>query len=288
MRIAVFTSNQPRHVALIEALAGVADEVFAVQECCTAFPGRVADFFRRSPVMQDYFERVIEAERTVFGGPRFAPAGVRTLSLRMGDLSHVPLDALGPALEADCFVVFGASYIRGPLCDRLVQGGAVNLHMGVSPYYRGSSCNFWALRDGRADLVGATIHRLTAGLDSGPILFHALPPVAPWDAFELGMRAVEAGQAALVGAIRRGELANIAPVPQDRGAEIRYTRNADFTDEVAAAYLERVPTPRQVAARLASRDRRLFVSVSGGDAKDSAGASGAVRARNGNAACLPL
>ena len=30
--------------------------------------------------------------------------------------------------------------------------------MGVSPYYRGCDCNFWALYDNNPHLVGATIH----------------------------------------------------------------------------------------------------------------------------------
>ncbi|MBI5865534.1 MAG: methionyl-tRNA formyltransferase, partial [Planctomycetes bacterium] len=152
MRITVFTSNQPRHVALIEALARVATHVYAVQECNTVFPGRVEDFFRRSEVMQRYFGRVIAAERRIFGSPRFTGTGggtIRQLPIRMGDLSLMPLDALGPALEADLFVVFGASYIRGPLCEFLLARRAINIHMGVSPFYRGSSCNFWALYDRR-------------------------------------------------------------------------------------------------------------------------------------------
>ena len=46
--------------------------------------------------------------------------------------------------------------------------------MGVSPYYRGTDCNFWALYDNNPHLVGATIHMLSKGLDSGPILYHAM------------------------------------------------------------------------------------------------------------------
>ena len=46
--------------------------------------------------------------------------------------------------------------------------------MGISPYYRGTDCNFWAMYDNNPHLVGSTIHLLTKGLDSGPILYHAL------------------------------------------------------------------------------------------------------------------
>ncbi len=259
MRITVFTSNQPRHLSLIEALAGVADQVCAVQECNTVFPGQVADFFRKSEVMQRYFQRVMAAEAEVFGATRFGPANVRHLSVRMGDLSRLPVETLRPALDADVYVVFGASYIRGALCELLIDRGALNIHMGVSPYYRGSSTNFWALYDELPDYVGATIHLLSRGLDSGPILFHALPAAEAVDPFVLGMKAVKAAQTALVERIRTGEIRTFDPVPQDKSREIRYTRRADFTDEVAQEYLGRLPSPEQVLSALRGRDTSRFL-----------------------------
>jgi folate-dependent phosphoribosylglycinamide formyltransferase PurN len=258
MRITVFTSNQPRHVALIEALARVADEVLAVQECSTVFPGRVEDFYRHSPVMQDYFSRVIAAEAEVFGRPRFAPANVRHLPIRMGDVNQLEIDALSTALSADFFVVFGASFIRGPLCDLLVSRRAVNIHMGVSPHYRGSGTNFWAMYDRRPDLVGATIHLLTRGLDSGPMLFHALPPAEAVDPFVHGMRAVRAAHVALAHHLRQGTLLTLESASQDKSRQIRYSRHADFTDQVASEYLGRLPTPAEMRAALSRRDMSQF------------------------------
>jgi hypothetical protein len=259
MRITVFTSNQPRHASLIESLAGIADEVYAVQECNTVFPGRVADFFRKSDVMQRYFARVIAAEGGVFGRPRFLPKNVRQLAIKMGDLGPTDLDALAPALSSDYYIVFGASFIKGPLIDVLLGERAVNIHMGVSPYYRGSSTNFWAMYDGRPEMVGATIHLLGRGLDSGPMLFHAFPAPAAVDPFVYGMLAVQSAHAALVDHLRHGTLAGIEPVDQDKSKELRYTRNADFTDAVAAEYLGRLPTPEDLRASLAEREPSLFL-----------------------------
>jgi methionyl-tRNA formyltransferase len=258
MRITVFTSNQPRHLALIEALSQVAEEVLAIQECSTVFPGRVKDFYNHSPVMQDYFSRVIAAEAEVFGRPRFAPANVRQMPIRMGDINHLEMNALSAALDADVFVVFGASFIRGPLCDLLVARRAANIHMGVSPHYRGSGTNFWAMYDRRPDLVGATIHLLTRGLDSGPMLFHALPPAEAVDPFVHGMRAVRAAHAALSHHLRRGTLLDLEPVAQDKSRQIRYSKHADFTDKVAAEYLSRLPTAGEMRAALSHRDLDQF------------------------------
>lgn len=260
MRIAVFTSNQPRHLSLIAGLSEFAEEVFAVQECTTVFPGEVEDFYRRSEVMRRYFVRVIAAEGTVFGRPRFHNSRVRSLSLKMGDLSRLPLDALAPALAADVFVVFGASYIRGPLADALIAKAAINIHMGTSPYYRGSSCNFWALYDGRPDYVGATLHRLSAGLDSGDMLFHAFPREADDDPFVYGMQAVRAAHRGLCQRLADGSLLRMSAQAQDRSRQMRYTRNSDFTDSVAESYLSRPPDPVAFRTALQARDAGRFLN----------------------------
>lgn len=240
MKITVFTSNQPRHLALVERLANVADTCTAVLECNTVRPGARQDFFNKSPVMERYFSRVMAAEQRLFGGVRALPAGVQTLSVRMGDLNLLARDELAFCLDADAFVVFGASFIKGWLCEHLVGRGAFNIHMGLSPYYRGSSCNFWALHDGNPHMVGATIHLLSSGLDSGPMLFHALPRPDHSDPFEFTMRAVQVAQEALAGRIADRTVFALPAVVQDRTAEIRYSRNAEFTDQVAGAFLERL------------------------------------------------
>ena len=271
MRITVFTSNQPRHVALIESLAGIADEVFAVQECNTVFPGQVADFFRKSDVMQGYFQQVIAAEEQVFGQPRFVPEKVRNLPIKMGDLNQLSMEVLGPALESDVYVVFGASYIKGPLCEFLVERGTLNIHMGISPFYRGSSTNFWAMYDRRPEYVGATIHRLTAGLDSGPMLYHAFPAVDEYEPFALGMEAVKAAHVSLVERIASGEIESYEPMEQDKGRQLRYTRNADFTDEVAREYMDRLPNPEEIREALSARDESCFLRpyVAGGAVRNT-------------------
>jgi hypothetical protein len=260
VKVSVFTSNQPRHLALINALAEIAEEVFAVQECTTVFPGEVDDFYRRTEVMQRYFSRVIAAERKVFGGTRFLSGNVRQIGLKMGDLSRLPLQALAPALDADIFIVFGASYIRGPLIEALIERKAINIHMGTSPYYRGSSCNFWAMYDKRPEYVGATIHRLSSGLDSGDMLFHAFPAEVDADPFVYGMQAVRSAHHGLCSHIADGTLLSLPAVQQDRSLELRYTRNRDFTDEVAADYLDHLPELELVRAAINGRDPSKFLN----------------------------
>jgi hypothetical protein len=233
MRITVFTSNQPRHLSLIRRLSELG-EVAAVMECSTVFPGQTPDFYRKSEVMQRYFAKVQRAEREVFGDP--SPVRCHALPLKMGDLARMDMAKLEPVLDTPVYVVFGSSWIKGPLCEYLISRQAINVHMGIAPQYRGSGCNFWAAYDGNPHLVGGTLHRLTAGLDSGPILSTVEAP-NHYDPFMRGMRAVEAAHERLVELLTQGYGKG---TPQDKGKEIRYTRNADFTDKVAGEFLEKL------------------------------------------------
>ena len=98
---------------------------------------------------------------------------------------------LSKALNSDIYLVFGSSYIKGWLIDFLEAKNAINIHMGKSPYYRGNSCNFWALFDNNPSYVGATIHKLTKGLDNGTIFFPCRPKLNKTDnVFDFTMRSV--------------------------------------------------------------------------------------------------
>ncbi|HEY8628729.1 MAG TPA: formyltransferase family protein [Gaiellaceae bacterium] len=54
--------------------------------------------------------------------------------------------------------------------------GAINVHHGAVPEYRGGPPVFWELADGR-DTVGFTVHRIDAGIDTGPVLAEGAVPI---------------------------------------------------------------------------------------------------------------
>jgi methionyl-tRNA formyltransferase len=241
-------------------MAEICDEVFAVMEVGTMFPGKGDGIFARSPVMEEYFSHVVKAERDVFDSVDFLAENVRVLPLKMGEASNAPIETFDRAFNSDHYVVFGASYLKGNLCDKLVAHDAVNIHMGVSPFYRGNSTNFWALYDGRAGYVGATIHRLTKGLDSGEILYHVFPKIKPESCspFHLGMQAVRAAHDSVVHQIKNSTIRSFLPRPQNRGQELRYTKAVDFNDHVAQDFLRTLPSSDEIVRQIQGRDSSLF------------------------------
>jgi methionyl-tRNA formyltransferase len=259
MNITVFTSNQPRHLSLIADLASIAETVYAIIEVNTVFPGERSDFFKKSDVMQSYFSQVIKSEQKFFGSISFLPSNVRPIILKSGDLNKVAFPILEPALKSDEYVIFGSSFIKGELIDFLVNQNAYNIHMGVSPYYRGSSCNFWAAYEKNYDMVGATIHMLSKGLDSGDMLFHALPDFEK-NPFDLGMRAVKSAHTGLVENLKTGKLSDFSRTAQDKSKELRYTKNSDFGDEVASDYLNNLPNKDDLQNSISNRNYEKFLN----------------------------
>ena len=239
MKITLFSGNQPRHLNLAKQLSLIAEEVHFVSEVNTVFPLAGGDFLNKSDTMREYLTYMIKAENFIFGNIGFLPKNVRTLALMKGDLNLVSQPQLVNALKSDIYIVFGASYIKGWLIDFLIEKEALNIHMGISPYYRGSACNFWALYDKRPSYVGATIHMLSKGLDNGDILFHCTPKLIDGDtSFNFTMRSVAAAHDGLVESIDTRKIFLLPRIKQSREFEIRYTKVADFNDEIVREFLE--------------------------------------------------
>ena len=240
MKITLFTSNKNRHNYLINLLSEVSDELFVVQECGTIFPGIIPGHYQVSPIMKKYFENVNNAQYQLFGNSYVnnKKKNIKILSMVSGDLNKCSIKLLSDFLKSNVYVVFGSSYIKGELVDFLVKQKAINIHAGVSPYYRGTDCNFWALYDDNTHLVGTTIHLLSKGLDNGPILYHAMSNLKT-NPFEYTMSSVKSAFHSIAERIKDGSIFKIKALIQDKKKEIRYSKKIDFKEEIVREYFEK-------------------------------------------------
>ena len=225
MKITLFTANQNRHNYLVNLLSNNCDELFVVQENKTIFPGIVPGHYSASEIMKKYFKNVVNAQSKIFGNSHINSKNknIHLFPLQSGDLNKCSTDTLSDFLKSDVYVVFGSSYIKGDLVDFLIKNKTLNIHMGVSPYYRGTDCNFWALYDDNPHIVGATIHLLSKGLDSGAILYPALSDIKN-NSFEYTMSTVKSAFHSLAERIKNQSIFDIKPAVQNKEEEIRYSR----------------------------------------------------------------
>ena len=70
--------------------------------------------------------------------------------------------------------VFGSGLIKQPLLEALPKE-TINLHLGLSPRYRGSATLFWPFYFLEPNFAGSTFHYLTEQPDSGDIIHQITP-----------------------------------------------------------------------------------------------------------------
>lgn len=85
-------------------------------------------------------------------------------------------------LQPDIVVVNGTRIISKNI---LASTNAVfiNMHVGITPWYRGSHGGYWALQKNDRANFGTTIHIIDTGVDTGAVLKHAFIEPAKEDNF---------------------------------------------------------------------------------------------------------
>ena len=230
MKITIITSNNLRHNYLIREISKIAKEVFVIQECKPILGGLNSSFYRKSKTIFNYFKKVKKAQHKIFKNTKsqyLNLKNIKIVALNYGDLGVLDFKSFKEFFKSDIYIVFGSSYIKGNLCDFLIKKKAINIHMGISPYYRGSDCNFWAIHDSNNHLVGATIHYLSKGLDSGKILYHALPKYKK-NLFEYSMSSVKIAIDSLSKKIKNKKIFKINSINQNKDLLIRYSKKKEF------------------------------------------------------------
>ena len=199
MRIGILTSVETRHRYFVHAVRARFNVAAVAYEQTGYSPADVDahDLTRREAgILADHFVERARQEMIFFGAQAdvFVDGPLCPVRhMRPGELnSHDTLTFLESS-GVDTVVVFGTNLIQAPLLERFA-GRIVNLHLGLSPYYRGTGTNFYPLLNEEPQYVGATIHLIDAGIDSGPILAHARPEIVADDGpHTIGCKAIQAG-----------------------------------------------------------------------------------------------
>jgi folate-dependent phosphoribosylglycinamide formyltransferase PurN len=231
MRVLLITADGLRHDYVAARLAAETTVVGVVRERRThAADALVGLSGGDRTVVEAHLSARDATERLMLHVPHVdtRPGGLDVFETSHGGANSA--DAAGWIAERrpDVLVLFGSSIIGLPLLEAY-RDRVVNLHLGLSPYYRGSATNFWPLVHGEPECVGATIHLAVTRVDAGSILAQARPEAVTTDrSHEIGTRALIAGVALLPRAVGEYVRGNLPPRTQDL-SQGRVFRTRDFT-----------------------------------------------------------
>lgn len=103
---------------------------------------------------------------------------VRHVASMNDEAARALLGGLHPAITVVC-----GTRILDRATLAALNGPVVNFHAGITPLYRGVHGGYWALAEGRPELVGSTLHLIDPGIDTGEVVAQATFTVTPDDSF---------------------------------------------------------------------------------------------------------
>lgn len=93
-------------------------------------------------------------------------------------------------LNPDYILTYGCSIIKPPLINKF-EKRIVNMHLGLSPYYRGSGTNIFPIYNDELQFIGTTFMFMDKGIDTGPIIHQIRAKILPNDSHhQIGNRLI--------------------------------------------------------------------------------------------------
>ena len=230
MKVALLTSDSLRHWYIAASIAEKLDLALIVTEKkspailnTSAYDRKDADF------LSAHFQARAASEENFFGNYDF-PKEVPRINLPHGKINSKEVFEIINRTAPDLILLFGTSIIRDPLLSRY-SGKVVNLHLGLSPYYKGSATNLYPYLFDEPECIGATIHLATENVDEGSILYQFRPDMEETDSLhDIGNKVIQKAGKILPEVVNAFFEGNINPVPQKGSG--RLTRNKDVTPYV--------------------------------------------------------
>lgn len=240
MKLVIITGDGPEHHYVANKISA-RHEVTAILVCepprrrswrevLRSSPGRFFDKALRTLYLTIIRDRDARRESLVrVLGPESAAFARPDLVMRVGRPKDGALARKVAEFSPDVIAVYGTGIIPDEVLA-LASSVALNMHTGLSPWYRGVACAFWPLVENEPDKVGATVHECTSAVDGGSIFFSGRAEFYHGDDLHsVFARAVKVGATGYCEVIERAAAGNLAGRPQDmslgreyRGAELGF------------------------------------------------------------------
>jgi methionyl-tRNA formyltransferase len=182
MKVVIFSGSHPRHL-------------FVHQEVVASGADCLAIVMQREEVLPKPPDGIPQRDRTNFirhfrdrKAVELAHYGALTPSDIFGHAVYTSPQSINSReiadsvreFDADLAFIFGTDIIRSPVLD-VLPTWRINMHLGLSPWYKGAATLFWPFYFLSPQMAGTTFHRITPSPDSGDIVHQSLPELSKGD-----------------------------------------------------------------------------------------------------------
>jgi methionyl-tRNA formyltransferase len=192
MKILWLGGDHPRHLYFINQIAkrfGLAGAIIEPREHMIPTPPEGTSENDKSLLIR-HFDNRAAAEEHYFGAQNLPDCP--TLMVTTETLNSEKSAEFVRSIDPDVVMIFGCNLIKGPLREAIPQQ-SINLHLGLSPHYRGAATLFWPFYFMEPAYAGGTFHYIIAEPDAGDIVHQLVPNLSPSDGIhDVGCKTVTA------------------------------------------------------------------------------------------------
>lgn len=234
-RVIILTGTSYRHQFFGSFLASSKDlEVIKIytEEVANANAYAASSAANDSNILRWHFSMRERSEREYFEAKLLGYTNAINITrLERGQINSDKVIDEIIGLNPDLIISFGCSIIKGRLLT-IFSGRFINVHLGLSPHYRGSGTNIWPLINSEPQYIGATFMHIDSGIDTGSIIHQIQADIRFQDSpHDIGNRLIEKmSRSCEVLVVRFAELTTMRqPKPKEGG---RLYLRKDFTEEM--------------------------------------------------------
>jgi methionyl-tRNA formyltransferase len=258
MRIVILTHSEDRHYYFANTIIEETRAVVGVVTGAKTAPAPAPDWRKKSGRRELIYRLrnrlvnlgfrgwrlALEAEKREEEMRAFAGAMAafeeRHAQLRIAHVGHSHPSINDAALVAlirehrpDAIAIMGTALVKQGVIESAPF--VINMHTGLSPYYRGGLTNFWPIVEDDPGYFGVTIHRISLGIDSGDIIYTARPRILVDDNYpRVNCRCIKIGTSLMIQALEHVRAGDVKSVPQWVRGKLFFDR--DMNSFVAYRY----------------------------------------------------
>lgn len=177
MKVVLLTSDSLRHKYIATEISKQLDLKLIVIEAKSAMIQDTSELNKEgAQFISAHFEARNKSETRFFGSYKEFPEDIPQLNIAHKNINSRQVNDAIDKITPELIVLFGSSIIKEALLHKYSEK-IVNLHLGLSPYYKGSATNLFPYYYNQPECVGATIHLASAKVDQGSILHQLRPDV---------------------------------------------------------------------------------------------------------------
>ena len=180
MKIMWIGGNHPRHLHYLTAIHknfGVANIVLMQRENILPVPPPDISTHDRENFTR-HFEGRDKAEKKYFSSPTLPD--IKTYLITDQELNTVKTAEYVKQANPDLVLLFGPGLVKDPLLS-VLPANTINLHLGISPRYRGAATLFWPFYFLEPPYAGSTFHYIVLEPDAGEVIHQSAPVLSPDD-----------------------------------------------------------------------------------------------------------